>query len=348
MAFSSGYTTVKGISERRRIPRLSKIRLGIKMQGKSKKTGEVIEYPAELPFFLLPDIVARKFGGNVTVERAKQLGCERPPILKFIEANLWRLAEELEIMLPINDMGAVFPHSYRWYGSSKGVKCIGDGETATRMNEDRTGMTQMPCPCEKLKTEKNPRGECTLRGNLMCLIPKVSMGGVFQIDLGSYHSVIDVNSGIEYVEELVGRFALVPLIIRREPKETHHADQKQTHWTIKLLLNDGIGIEEIQQLRDNTQKILAGPKLALPPAEDLNPQMDGEPAAIIEGEFEEPEEEGRGDEAERLVLFGSLHGLKGSNPDQYKVARAQLPADINEATIQQLRNALAIAQAVEK
>jgi len=330
MAFSSGITTVKGISDRRRIPRIGKVRLGIKIQGKSKATGQLTEYPAELPFFLLPDIVAKRYGGNVTVDRAKQLGCDRQAILKFIETNSSRLAEELEIMLPINDMGAVFPHSYRWYGSSRGVKCIGNGERANRMGDDGKSITDIHCPCEKLKSDANPRGECTLRGNLMCLIPKVSMGGVFQIDLGSYNSVVDVNSGIEYVEDLVGRFALVPLILRREPKETHHGGQKQIHWTIKLLLNPELSIEHIEQLRYDTKRILATPKLALPPAEDINPKLDDSTVIDVD-----PED----DDIQRDILCESVKQFQDSMDQQeFKVIRSRYNPDLSTLSMDDLRD----------
>ncbi len=289
MGFGNQISGIKGISERRRLPRLGKIRLGVKIKGKSRSTGRDVEYPAELPFFLLPDgPVAKACGGTGTVERAKELGVTREIVLRFIAANQARLAEEIEIMLPINDPGAVFPHAYKFYGSSKGVKCMGNGEIARYFDEDKKAMLDRDCPCGRLKSEANPQGECTARGHLMCLIPKVSLGGIYQIDVGSYHSIVDVNSGIDYVTALVGRFALVPLSLRRVPRETHHGGQKQIHYTIQLTPHHSLNVVTLDKLRRDTARILAHSQYALPPAEDVNPVLDSDAAAtIIEPEVEE-------------------------------------------------------------
>src|SRR5512136_631184 len=98
-AFRPQFTRIKDLSDRRRLPRLDKIRLGVKL--KSKRTGK--EYPCETPYFVCPSEVQKVYG-------------EKPT--------------ELDIMLPINDPEAVFPQRYIWYGSAKGAKCMGDGEKA--------------------------------------------------------------------------------------------------------------------------------------------------------------------------------------------------------------------------
>ncbi|MBZ0158430.1 MAG: hypothetical protein K8I29_19705 [Alphaproteobacteria bacterium] len=289
--FSSQFNRIKGLSERRRLPRLGKIRLGFKLIKKTEK-GER-EYPAELPFFLLPSDVAKAYGGKVTVERAQELGVTRKDVLSFIAANTYRLAEDIEIMLPINDIGAVFPNAYKWYGNSRGVKCVGDGERAMRYDEGKKCMVEMECPCENLKTEQNPKGECTQRGHLSVLVPRVTMSGIYQIDLGSYHSIVDINSGIAYVEALIGRFALVPLTLRRVPMQTHHDGQKQTHYTIQLLSN--VTLEQLSVLRADNQRILTHSQHLLLPPDDTNPAMDKEGEAVFasqEPEPEKPEEEG--------------------------------------------------------
>jgi hypothetical protein len=274
MGFAGTVTRVKGISDRRRLPRIGRIRLGFKVvKGNA-------EFPAELPFFMLPVEVAKQYGNKdpmVMVERAKEMGVTRQDVLTFISRHGDRMAEAIEIMLPINEQGAIFPQAYKFYGSSKGIKCIGDGEIAWEDGQQRT------CPCERLKTEDNPKGACTLRGSLMCLLPKVNMGGIYQIDVGSYNSVIDVNSGMDYVSSIVGRFAMVPLLLQRIPTVTHHADQKQIHFTLQLLLHPTINIELLNSLRIDTARILETTShLALEPPRDINPELDTE--GIIEGE----------------------------------------------------------------
>ena len=109
---------------------------------------------------------------------------------------------------------------------------------------------------------------------------KVSMGGTYQITLSSINSIIDINSGFDYVSAMIGRFALVPLKLRRIPTETHHNKQKQIHYTLQLLLD--VPIDMVQALRADTSRILTHTEnqYALEAPKDENPAMDEE--AVIE------------------------------------------------------------------
>jgi len=231
MFIKGRFTRIKDISERRRLPRLGKIRLGLKVI--SSKTGR--EYPRETEYFIVPPEVAKVYG-------------ERPT--------------SLEVMFPINDPEVVFPQAYKWYGGQKGLKCIGDMEIALRFNEEKQSMEEISCPCEHKDIE------CQKRGHLMVILPRVNMGGVYQIDVGSLHSMIDVNSGIEYVQSLVGRFAMVPLKLCRMPKETHFGGQKQIHYTLQLFLD--ADVDMVNALRQDTSRVLLSTRnLILPPPEDV-------------------------------------------------------------------------------
>lgn len=216
--FIPSITRVKGISERRRLPRLGKIRLGVKVQSKNKPG---VTYPRETDFFVCEDPKIRKIFG------------EEP--------------KELEIMFPVNSLDIIFPQAYTMYGSTKGIKCKGDGETAVRL-DDNGNWIERTCPCEYLEQKK-----CSLRGHLQFMIPKVNMGGVYQLDTGSYNSTIDVNSGLDYVTALVGRFSFVPLRLKRVPRETHGDGGKQTHYTLHVVLD--ATLEEISRIRSNPDKI---------------------------------------------------------------------------------------------
>lgn len=232
--FKGRFTSIKDISDRRRLPRLGKLRLGIKM--KSTKTGK--EFPREVDYFVCPPEVQKQFG-------------EQP--------------KELPIMFPIEDREVIFPQAYKYWGQSKGLKCIGNGENAIEFTEE--GGVERQCPCELLE-----KGNCQRRAHLMILIPKVSCGGVYQVDLGSYHSIVDINSGLDYVRALVGRFSWVPLMLRRVPRETHGGDKKTTHYTLQIEFQGDIAT--INQLREDTRRILEGPRYALPAPIDENPKMD--------------------------------------------------------------------------
>ena len=249
---SEKFGVIKGLSEQRRLPLLGKIRLGIKKI--SQKTGK--EYPAETDYFIVPGEIKKFYG-------------EYP--------------KELDIMLPVAQRHVIFPQAYRWYGSGKGLKCIGNGENAIRRNDETGSMDEIECPCEKLGKD------CNKRAFLMAILPKINMGGVYQISTGSYNSIVDVNSGMDYIEALIGRIQMIPLKLKREKIETHHNGTKQTHYTLKLIFEGNIDF--INQLRENTKRVLLQTeKIALPEPKDENPiydDVEAIPDDIIDEETEQ-------------------------------------------------------------
>ncbi len=247
------FTRIKSsFSQNRRIPRLGKIRLGLKVQ-KRRQDGSTVEYPTETNFFVVPPEVEAVYGPKPT---------------------------SLDIMLPSDNEEAVFPQSLAWFGRSKGLRCKGDGETAERLNEQTGQWEPRRCPCEHYRTKENPRGECTEQGILMFILPKVSMGGTFQLRTGSYHSVVDINSGLDYVRALIGRISMVPLKLQRVARETHADGKKQVHYTLSLTLD--ATVDGVNQLRGDTSRILSHAQLQIEGPAEENPCFD--PPDITETE----------------------------------------------------------------
>jgi len=254
-AFKQKYTRISGLSSIRRLPRLGKIRLGIKKV--SAKTGK--EYPSETNYFVCPSEIKKFYGDE---------------------------PKELNISFPMNDPEVIFPQCYKWYGSGAGLKCRGDGETALRLNEDTQEMEERECPCELLES-----GKCQQRASLIFMMPEIKIGGVYQIDLSSYHSIVDINSGIDYARALLGdNIAFVPFKLKRVPKETHADGKKQVHYTLQLELD--INAKELSELQ-NGKKLFYGQNQTFEieaPEEDKNPTDDTEEdGAVIEKETEEEE-----------------------------------------------------------
>jgi hypothetical protein len=241
-AFNQRITRIKGLSEKRRLPRLGKIRLGIKK--KSSKTGA--EYPAEVPYFVVPDEVQKVYGDKPT---------------------------EIDVMFPLDDIDAVFPVSYKYYGSGKGLKCNGDGEIAYCADEKTKEVIEKKCPCNLLE-----EGKCKQSGTLSVMLQKINVGGVYQITTSSFNSIVDLASGIDYVKALIGRVAMVPLKLRRVATETHHEEKKQTHYTLQVVMD--ANIDAINQLRGDTIRVLEHTsRIALPEPINENPELD--PVDII-------------------------------------------------------------------
>ena len=251
--FRQKFTRISGLSAIRRLPRLGKIRLGIKKV--SQKTGK--EYPSETDYFVCPAEIKKFYGDE---------------------------PKELNIAFPMNDPEVIFPQCYKWYGSSMGLKCRGDGETALRLNEETKNMEERECPCELLDS-----GKCQQRASLVFMMPGIKIGGVYQIDLSSYHSIVDINSGIDYARALLNdQIAFVPFKLRRVPKETHNEGKKQIHYTLQLELD--ITEEDLSKLQ-NGKKLFFGQNKKYEieaPEEDKNHVYDSkEDGAVIVEETEE-------------------------------------------------------------
>lgn len=273
------FTEIKGLTDQVRLTRINKIRLGGKLDNGSGK-----EYPIELPFFLLPDCVAAIHGNKIQdiVNRAKFLGVKTKKVLDFIKKNAHRLAEELPVMIPVGERSISFPQAWKLYGSSAGLKCIGDGENASERQGITNNWNDVKCPCKKQKTDENPRGECTKSGNLQVILPQVNMGGVYQLDIGSINSIIDINSAFKTVVAMVGRIAMVPLMLRRVPTETHHDGKKQIHWTCQLMVVGNI--EQISQMRASDDLISHDRVMQLDEPSYTNPQLDAPDDTYVQPE----------------------------------------------------------------
>lgn len=266
--FKGKYTRIKGLSDVRRFPRLGKIRLGLK-----RKAASGMEYPSETDYFVVPQEIEDKYG-------------PRPKLLK--------------VMFPVNDLETVFPQAYKFYGASTGIKCIGDGEAASRAVEKNGEviMETVDCPspenCAYSQT-KNKKGEmhngCARRGHLMVMLPDVNPGGVYQIDIGSANSIIDLNSGIEYISEImrgmtgIPRFALIMLELTREPKEIKSEDgKKRTHYTLHIRLPK---TADLGQLAGGTpQALLTAGRNIIEKPKDENPELD--PVDVVDEEKNQP------------------------------------------------------------
>ena len=264
VGFRRKYTTIKGISTIRRLTWKGKIRLGIKVKYGEDAKGNPLYRPKETDYFVCPKEVKAFYG-------------EEP--------------KRLSVMFPLNDMESIFPQAYKFYGKSKGLKCSGDGVDATFVN-DKGEMENRKCPCENLKPydPKTKTGGCSKRGTLLFFIPAISLGAVYAMDFSSFHSIVDVQSGIALAQEMLkGRIAMVPFTLSRVQKETHNEGKKQIHWTLQceLALKDP---EEIKRIREG-ENIFRGQNKTYEieeRKEDINPAYDSKKdGAVIEEETKE-------------------------------------------------------------
>ncbi len=191
---------IKDLSNRGRIPRLGKIRLGIKVPGSKS------EYPKATDYFVCPEEVKAVYG-------------EKP--------------KRLNIAFHSDDIEEVFPQYYKRYGKSTGLVCKGDGEIANAMNTEIKEFEEVECigtECDFYK-----KNQCKRIGNLHFIILGVNRFGVYQLDTGSINSILNINGGTEYAKQLTGgRLKLVPFILEVIPQEVSPDGKKKTVWVLRL------------------------------------------------------------------------------------------------------------------
>ena len=192
---------IKDFQGRGRIPRLGKIRLGIK-----DKTKKNVEYPKAIDYFLCPIEVRAVYG-------------DKP--------------KKLQIAFHSDNLEEVFPQYYKRYGKSTGLVCKGDGETANCINPETGEFEEIECLGRDCDFYKN--NDCKAIGNLYFMVRGVARFGVYQIDTSSYNSILNINGGIEYAKKLTGgRLATLPFILELKSQEVNPEGKKRTVYVLHL------------------------------------------------------------------------------------------------------------------
>lgn len=188
---------IEGVSNIVRMPRLGKIRLGIKVERPGKTP-----YPQPTDYFVVPEEIAKAFS-------------EKPT--------------ELEIMFPTENPDQFAQQWYRRYSLTMGLVCIGDGVTArARMDREtgalagrgtkdwgwEEGLTCNPQDCPEYLEKR-----CKRVMNLQVLIPLAPGLGIWQIDTSSFHSIVNINTMIMLLKNLAGRCSFIPLKLCLGPIE---------------------------------------------------------------------------------------------------------------------------------
>lgn len=233
---------IKGVTGVIRLPRLGKIRLGLR-----KESSEGFPYPVPTDYFVCPDEVRKIFG-------------EKPT--------------ELAVMLPTEDPNQWAGQYLRCYSAYRGLICRGDGETALARVNVKTGriathedaetelreITCSPKTCAHSET-----GRCKRVMNLQFLIPDCPGLGVYQLDTSSFHSIVGINSSLELVKAVCGRLSMIPLSLRLIEKEVEVDGKKKT--VRVLYLTASYTLAEIQKFA----QMPPGQVLVLPPPDSEAP-----------------------------------------------------------------------------
>ena len=252
---------IKGLSNKVQIPRLGKIRLGIK-----KTNGNGVEYPVATDYFVLPK--------------------EHPQHGALVEL-FGEQPKELRILIPLEDEDKWCSQYYRCYSKSRGLICKGDGVNAIRMVGKGTNdlawkdckeveMKDIECKgtdCEHYKLKR-----CNEILNLQFMIPEVPGLGVWQIDSTSINSIKNINSMSALIKSIYRKIAMIPLSLTLEPREVNNPEsgKKKTVYLLNLRTNNKLADLAIAARHQEEQFLLPVGDVE-PPDDGLGYQPDFEP-----------------------------------------------------------------------
>ncbi len=236
--------TIKDLSNVRQMPRLGKIRTGVKVPNKNSPG----EHPEAVDYFVLHEDIAGLFD-------------EKP--------------KSLPIMFPVEDDTKFASQFYKCYSSFRGLVCKGDGENCSRLIDTKSGdfahrdtvetaRRELPCPGRECPMYQQKK--CKEVMNLQFLLPSVPGLGVWQLDTGSYHSIVAVNSAVELIRSICGRISMIPLKLTIEPKEVSPDGKKKTVNILQIRAD--VTLAEIQRLG-----ALPGSQVMLPPPDEEKPDL---------------------------------------------------------------------------
>ncbi len=265
---------IKDLSDVRRMPRIGKVRLGIKVEPEGKNP-----YPRATDYFVVPDEIKKIVGD---------------------------MPKKLNIMFPTEKADEFAQQWLRCYSFTQGLVCKGDGSTAVRKIDVENGDIARHTTaewvfkewgCDPNTCEQYSEKQCRRVMNLLFLIPDVPGLGVWQLDTTSFYSIVNVNSCVDLIKRLCGRISFIPLTLSLEPQIVEPPGIKKK--TVHILqIRSDVKLAEIQKLGRVAPEVIMLPALAEEEAPgDLFP-AEAEPKAGKERPAELREEKTPDDIAE--------------------------------------------------
>jgi len=254
---------IEGISDIRRMPRLGKVRLGIKIEPPDKNP-----YPRATDYFVLPDEIKHVLG-------------DKP--------------KKLNIIFPTEEADKFAQQWLRCYSFTQGLVCKGNGVKATRKIDVETGdiarstthewVFRDDWGCDPDTCEQYLEKQCRRVMNLLFMMPDVPGLGCWQLDTTSFYSIVNINSCIDLIRSICGRISFIPLKLSLEPLEV--SPPGITKKTVHVLtIRSDVKLADIQRLALTPPERIMLPALQEEePPEDLFPEQ-----KVVEAEAKKEEE----------------------------------------------------------
>lgn len=278
---------IKGLTDRRRLPRVGKIRLGLRAT-----TARGAEYPKAVDYFVVKEDDSTP---AQAAEAFHEVYGDEP--------------RDLDVVFPSDDPGQWADANLKMYGASWGLLCRGDGETArakweleadgprpegmtsgTWANKDTKGWLyrEVPCLGSECPRQQGEQPQCKAVMNLQFLLPHVRGIGAWQIDTSSFNSIQNLLSSVELIKSVTGgRIRGLPLKLRLVPKEVTPQGGTVKKKTVHVL---DLSLPELtlQELLGEAAKLPQEALMLSPAIDEEEPPEDLYPTALAP---EEPEVE---------------------------------------------------------
>jgi len=189
-----------------RLAQVGKIKIGIKGEERTGKSGASYSLPNKVDYFIITKLEKEGQNFKPDYNLMKRLDPQGKP-------------RKLKIALPYDDIDLNFFTEYSLYAGKKRI-CFGDGVEATRIYLDKETKKEikrekLSCPCNFLK-----EGKCKPHGILSVILrDNFQLGGVYQFRTTSYNSIQNILSGLMQIQQMTqGILAMVPLIMSLQPQ----------------------------------------------------------------------------------------------------------------------------------
>lgn len=205
-------TSIKGLVPA--LPERGRIKIGIKGAMRKSRNGNEFQPPQKLDHFIVTTL-DRQEDGNFLRDEA-------------IHAVIGDKPTDIKVRLLYDDPSLNFPTRYAAY-KGRQLWCSGDGETASRMDDDNKGRSNVKCTCFRQDPEYKGADKCKMNGVLSTLIDGAGgIGGVWKFRTTSYNTIVGIMSSMAFLRQITGGpLANLPLTLQVRPKQATDPEGKQ-------------------------------------------------------------------------------------------------------------------------
>lgn len=252
-----------------RIPRVGKLRLGVKVE--RMKNDKPISFPSGTDYFVVNEDASTN---RQSAESFHDVYGDEP--------------RELDIVLPAPRTEDVLEGAWRMYGTGGKLKCkcSGPGGECVQRGDDGEWIGPDPCACEakgvplevrnqKGELVKNPN-HCAQRWTLTVMLMRVAGVGCWQLDTGSVMAAEGLTASLRMLEQFRGHLQGAKATLRVVPRQVAPGGKAKTVHIVELGSLDITPQQALELASGNAKRV------ALPAS-----TLDDEPDALLDGEQHE-------------------------------------------------------------